>query len=246
MELSEHDELLISRYADGESGFFEARRVRRLLAANAEAEAFLGSLRRIGGEVSDSSRFELRIDLCERIERRIDQEERAALYLGARESTRRGDRREVFSAWEALLGRGLWGMSGALAAVLLMFFFGESSNMRQAPPMLGEQLAMVESSGMSAMSADESIPQLGEDTSNQEEAVRMLLQEEALRNQGRSAPLDAPVATVSQGSGADRRSAGVRRYVEMDWMRSDGRVRLVQVPNRGSSIIWVTVPPGEE
>lgn len=271
MELSEQDEIVLSRYCDGEAGFFEARRARRLIALSSEAHRYVEQLGGVQEQLLQLSALrvsegEQEVDLWSRIDARINQEERAELYLGRRKAEQVERSSNGLSLW---LGRSGWGVAGALATLMITFAMSKGiatkNTMNPTDGILASNDSQKESLSSEAPSllafndvdeevrqsripvTDSGLPLIGRDTRAQEQAVRSLLRESS-RTGGSSSVGSAfssgPVATVSQSSQQPPAVTGnkPRRYVEMDWMRSDGRVRLVQIPNRDSSIIWVTVP----
>src|SRR5690606_36791373 len=81
--LTEREERALMRFHDGACGFFEKRRVKKLLDENRVAARFLeemqvvGECARIGEEFARGD-----INLWDRIASRIREEERAAIFLG--------------------------------------------------------------------------------------------------------------------------------------------------------------------
>ncbi|MBX7145634.1 MAG: hypothetical protein K1X79_14375 [Oligoflexia bacterium] len=190
--LSFDDENMLMRYLDGESGFFERRAVEGLLKSNPAAQIFVDAQRRISQMANEYSKLLPQVDLWDRVSQRIQQEEHAAIFLGARA------KQEPTGVWANFLRRisTPWsvGLSGAVAlASALMVTL--SPGVRGAGAVLG---------GVAQESS----------TSN--------VQTVALH--GRPQLLE------------DDRSPNV---VEVDWMRSDGRVRILHDPNERAPMIWV-------
>lgn len=119
--LSEKEELLLSRYYDGECGAFSSFFAKRLLQRNKAARDFLHNLESYSsGIVAESSNRPLQsVNLWARIENRIEQEEKAAFYLGDRRVTERAP-----SLIERLRGSqvAVGGLSGAAIAAAAIFF----------------------------------------------------------------------------------------------------------------------------
>lgn len=85
-DLTDKQQLLLSRYFDGECGFIARVAAKRLIASNPSALLFLNSLQRNGETLRtdlDATRA-TPVDLWSRIDARIEQEERASFYLGER------------------------------------------------------------------------------------------------------------------------------------------------------------------
>ncbi|RMD83913.1 MAG: hypothetical protein D6808_07900 [Candidatus Dadabacteria bacterium] len=125
--LRKYKERLVIRYCDGESGPLGAFLAKRLISRDRDIREFSQSLKRISEEVKvwgDSKFRMLSTDLVSRIERRIDEEEKAALFLGERKALPTG----LSGGWFGVdrIGRifresaaGL--ISGAVAAVVTFF-----------------------------------------------------------------------------------------------------------------------------
>lgn len=110
-ELHEAEELLLSKYFDHETSFFERIAARRLLNRSSCARRYLGVLE----QTQRSLRRELpeiRASLWTRISARLHQEERSALLLGRRSVV---DERPARS--------GLWLTGGAAAALMAAAIF---------------------------------------------------------------------------------------------------------------------------
>lgn len=121
--LSEKEEILLSRYFDGECGLLSSFLAKRLLRDNASAQRFITSLERCSRAVeAEASNVSLpAVDLWERIDNRIDQEQKAAFYLGERRVVERAPSLlERLRTSQAAVG----GLSGAaIAAVALLFIY---------------------------------------------------------------------------------------------------------------------------
>lgn len=112
--LTSAQELLLMKYHDGECSRLECWRVRRLLNAHPHAGTFLTELGRTG-MCSDALSIHCPsgIDLWDRVERRIVQEECALALLSHKKvaGVKVPERKFFISPWIARLG---WGVSGAL------------------------------------------------------------------------------------------------------------------------------------
>ncbi len=121
--LSEKDELLLSKYHDGECGALSAFVAKRLIRDNTAAQDFLRTLENCSRVLdAEASRVSIPVvDLWDRIDNRIDQEQKAAFYLGGRRVTERAPSLiERLRASQVAVG----GLSGAaIAAVALLFVY---------------------------------------------------------------------------------------------------------------------------
>ena len=129
--LTEHEEILLSQYFDGESGFFTRRRAERLIASNPLAKAFLENLSGIATDVRAASEASvIKADLWSRIENRIEAEERAAFYLGDRRESAEASRfLPNIRSRQAFFG----GLSGAAVAAAVLIVVSQPSTGKQPP-----------------------------------------------------------------------------------------------------------------
>lgn len=211
--LKEKEMLLLSRFYDQECSFLEKGKVRRLLLNNNDAASYLRSLEGIGKELSDSSSFT--VDLWAGIDRRLDQEEHAALFLGDRKPLSREDAQP-----RSILNGVSWGAAGALvAACLVLVVVGTGDN--PSNPIAGSSLAS-NGSGTQGSEAAPAIVDL--DTSFVANVQHGGTNASVLPNSRRGAD-----------SQFDMNSNGF----EVNWMRSDGRVSVIQGRDGKSAVIWV-------
>jgi hypothetical protein len=127
-DLTDRQQLLLSRYVDGECGLMRSLQVKRLLATQSAARQYLNDLKRTRTVLSErlSAPQSVSVDLWDRIEARIEQEERAALFLGARSVETRNIPTQPDSIWSAFSSPATWvgGLSGAaVAAAFLVFLY---------------------------------------------------------------------------------------------------------------------------
>jgi hypothetical protein len=127
-KLSEQQEMLLSKFYDGEVSLLEKLRARLLLKRNSAASEFLASLEQLTS-TAYSSTFSATesCDLWDRISTRIDAEERAAVYLGKRSGTTTAAQEGFVSrllSSHALFG----GLSGAAVAAAILIAVYPASN----------------------------------------------------------------------------------------------------------------------
>jgi len=137
LQLSHKQELLLSKFFDGECSLIGTLWAKRLLSSNTDAQKFLAQLHDVRDKCSQltSPLAAAPVDLWERIATRIEQEEHAALYLGLR---RLEQPRE--SLWQRLSIRHamIGGASGAaIAAVLLTLVNSPSQLLTFSAPAAG-------------------------------------------------------------------------------------------------------------
>lgn len=200
--LTREDELLLSRHYDGECGFVERWKVKRLLARTPAAEQYLDSLNEVGEQlciyetsvVRDENGDSIKVDLWDRIAGRIENEEHAALFLGDRRMQKGGEP----SIFKFDLSGLLWGVSGSVTTAAIVFM----------------------SLGLGVFSGAD----------------------------GRSGNDQFSAAFDTEESGSVKKVSMVKREIpahpasrpiEVDWVRSDGRVHVIPDPSERSAIIWV-------
>lgn len=134
--LSEREEKLLMQLHDDECGFLQRLRARRLLKQSDTARAFVKQLDSVTVSVRGISSHETSIDLSgmwDRVALRIEQEERAEIFLGRRKAVSEEPR----SSWMAAV----WGMSGVLAAASLALVIVQRGDDGAAPGVSGIQVA---------------------------------------------------------------------------------------------------------
>ena len=223
-QLSEREEQLLSKYFDGECGWLGRFRAKQLLGRNSAARSFFEALSLIGTETQQLSGQ--KVDLWQAINRRIDQEERAALYLGERRASTETKR----IVWNPGF---TWGASGAMVtaglAVIVFATSSTSSNTTQQARAAAGVLPQVQGVERSATLEQASMPQ----SSIQQNSFipQEMIPQAALVSEGGASPRSLP----NSASFRDPLS----EMVEVDWMRSNGSLRLLQDPGERSAIIWV-------
>jgi hypothetical protein len=192
-DLSEQQELLLSSYVDNECSFISRIRAERLFKRSEAAKLFVRNLKKCSETYrSLFSDTQHSPDLWDKISRRIDAEERSALYLGERKpAIGLGERQAVaaFFSRQAILG----GLSGAaVAACVLILISGPTKPAEIIPVYTGGPVAAHNASAFHQASLGSS-----------------------------------PKTSVNGSS------------MEVDWMRSNGSLKIIQNPNDNSAIFWV-------
>lgn len=194
--LTEAEEQLLNEYIDGELGFFALRRAKKLLRLNRYAREYVEGVSRVterarewadAGQRSD-------VDLWDRIERRIAEEERAAVFLGERPG--------VEPVWRMWLRGASWAVPGAAVAALVTFIALRSERI-DFP------------GGFSQIAS----------------TARQEVEEPAFAVQPQL--VEAPPQMLAQSK---RRELSP---VEVGWMRSAGRVSMLQSRDGNPAIIWI-------
>jgi len=215
MTKKERQEMLLCSFYDGQSGFFGTLKAKRLLARSSEARNYFEQLGKISAasqswfNLDENSRDSAEeISLWKQVSQRIDQEERAAFYLGSRRLSLVGADKAGRTALIPTLSAGFAGTMAV--AAMAMFIFLPASD-----------VGILNNSTSSEFTAG---------VGPQEIATR------GFRDQS-----DEGVNFVSHERAEPLRitESRLNRAMEVDWMRSQGRVRLIQSPSERSAIIWV-------
>ena len=217
--LHDDERSLLMSYHDhdrdvGQLSYLDRLRLKRLLSNKPEARDFLDFLSSMSVRVSQAVADDilpLRSSLWKQIEQRINQEERAALYLGKRElSAESREPRRFFSIPDFN-----WGFSGATTAglaVLLMASFALTN------PSMYQTVA-------SSLNSQDS-PR-ATSSGNFERALPAPVRFASQQN-------DLP-----QIIEPTRRGPQTLSSVDVDWVHSDGAVRFYSDPHKNSTMIWV-------
>lgn len=205
-QLSEKEELLLMKALDGEGSFVEDLRAKWLLKRSTLARDFVRLWGKVRTEtVSElDSRVPVDLDLWPRIAQRIEQEQRAELFLGKR----------TFKAERVWFRSPALGLAGAsMAAAALMFLVlprGESLLRSGGLPQGGAGVALQNNVG--PVSQLEPVAFSGAETQH--------------RDRPQIIERGVPEAMLPQ-------------TMEVDWMRSDGRLKVIPMPSGQGGIIWV-------
>jgi hypothetical protein len=192
-QLSEPQQLLLSSYVDNQCSFVARMRAERLIRQSEHARLFVESLKKTSQAYrSLFSTPTASPDLWDKINTRINAEERAALYLGQRKpvaTANEGSFASHFFSKQALFG----GLSGAAIAACVLVLISR-------PTKSGEIIPVYTGGPVAAQNA----------------------------SAFHQASLGAPQREVAPGSS-----------MEVDWMRSNGSLKIIQSPNDKSAILWV-------
>lgn len=208
--LSERQELLLTKWIDGEGGWLSRFYVGRFLVKRASAKNFLNQTRQVSSDLNDMLSLDTqddRIDLWDRISSRLDQEEQKEILWGRRSIASGGD--GLLSSWGEKL---VWGACGACvtAALAVMVVISRPLVSHYSEP----QLLM---------------------TDNDIELANQGNRIVEVNSDGYEAP-----ASYSRLVSADRPMLSpFKREWEMDWLHSGGSVHLVDDTRGGSAVIWV-------
>ncbi|MGI6523981.1 MAG: hypothetical protein ACOX2O_01600 [Bdellovibrionota bacterium] len=201
-ELTDKQKVLLQRFFDDECVFLTKWAARKLIRNNESARSYIADLQRVNSALCrdfEDVEKNYKVDLWEGVARRIEQENRAAIFLGERKEGT--EKRQVSNFW--------WSFSGVtvtMAAGVVSFMLAS-----QPTPPSFEQ----------------------DHSPNQPQLF--------------STPLNgaAPnIANVSFGDTSDNSFQRPLHFaddsaVEVDWIKSDGRVSLIRGRSPKSSIIWI-------
>lgn len=244
-ELSAKQLLLLNRFYDGEVSFFGRWQVRRLLARHPEASGYMKSLSSLGDEIGALGTTDsLKIgsyNLWPVINNRIEQEERSAFFLGTRTTK---VERMVDAHRASIFSRLGWGATGAFttAGILgVVVLFGPERDFSRIDP----------ASSNTAIAYQQVETTLSSDTLKTADIM-----EPSLRKSAAASVLPAGEVSVNFVSTESRQdqfgrvemgselpsltaNAPLHSGVELEWMRSDGRVVMMPSLSGSSFVIWV-------
>lgn len=216
--LSDKEYRLLSKFFDGECGYFEYRRAKRLLEQHQGAAECLALFERLAvGVKSSKNEAAGRLDnMWDRVSARIEAEERSQILLGKRSLDNNASFawQKIFSKaslqeLQNLFGARAFGVSAmVLAATLILVVVGPYSNFSNNN---NNNVAANVSAPGSKVSGFGLLPVSGRINEKSEE------------------PFTRPQIVEDQ----------YQRALEVDWVRSPGRVKFIQNPRERSAIIWV-------
>jgi hypothetical protein len=219
--LTEKQEILLCRLFDGDLGLINRHRANRLVKRCCAAQDFLRNLESISSAVSSSpehSRSLPPCDLWDRISQRIVAEERASLFLGTRTQQTIGSKEKNQHNWysffstQALLG----GVSGAATTALVLLVVSSYKTAPSPTDMLASTIN-------------------GGNPSHQ--FTQAALSNNGFENSRTS--VGSPFSATSSSSRPLLLQDRGNSVMEVDWMRGDGPLRVIQNPSEKSTIIWI-------
>lgn len=218
--LNDRERSLLMSYHDSSRDlsqltFTERWKLRRVLREKPEAELFLKFLTNISAQVVEavtSQNIRLNKSLWSNIDQRIDQEERAALYLGKRDLSLDRDNRGLgqLATWAEYR----WAVPSAVAASLIVaggLFMSKAG-----------QVDSLTSRATIARSSNSTAGSMGAETSS--------------LSRVRFASKQDDLPQIIEPS---RNRPQTLSNVDVDWVHSDGAVRFLSDPERNSTMIWV-------
>lgn len=213
MPLSEGEEILLMKFFDGQCSFLERGKAQRLIEQSQSACDFMTSLR-VTAEAAQSlaGRQSVKVDLWQEVSRRIEAEEHAALFLGKRDT----HAKPSFAERVGEFFSNSWnlGLSGAAVAAGLALFL------------------ILPSTPATNNSGSEQMVDLVRGVSFDRTNVGTMSVSNGAENSGSV----EPVGVHGRPQILNEQTPNV---VEVDWMRSDGRLRMLHEPSEPSAIIWV-------
>jgi len=217
-------EKLMLRVVDGEATALESVVLKVASKMNPAVSSRLEDFQKVNRHLSTLKPERVSVDLWSQVERRIDEEERSAAFLGQR-AAREAQAEERESFIKHIFNPSLFGgMAVGLATAGVAFVIfnggissGDSTEVASNTDSAAEEIASAEHN--TAQGIANFVSYGGSAAAKRREQTY-----EAYRNQ--------------------RQVREIRRMdkslpFEVDWMRSDGHVSFIQDPRRGSTVIWV-------
>ncbi len=253
--LSTKQELAVMAFCDGEGNPIQRLHAYLLIRIfkNQAAISFASTLRTLSLQVErviqDDSTINETLDcshLWERIESQIESEERALKYL--RNTRRLGELGESSSKVDLWKERLIWSGGGAaLASVLSFALVFSANNLSIAPSAtnLNSNIAIAPQNGSTSVSLNEQIAGLSNIGTNiggsnlfQEISNKPSNQQFGQIESPTQFQSDENFNLISQTNGSVGGSSNPRQF-EVDWMRSAGRVSMIQDSKGQTALIWV-------
>ncbi len=240
--LVEEQELLLLRFLDGECGFFERLKAQRLLKRSNSARSFLVEMQEIGDDarlLASDDAFTAQfgsVDLWDKISIRLEQEERAERFLGRRPAVQeeRGRYAPASSLWMA-------GATGALASALLLTLVFKNTAVTSSDSFASTTGASRTLASSDVLDSNHELVnfQIGSALGNN----NALGNNTTIRTYDGHMP-SLPITTVSSTgsigtSPSVATSQRVTAPIEVDWMRSDGSVRMLHDSLASAPVILV-------
>ncbi|RIL09976.1 MAG: hypothetical protein DCC75_05370 [Proteobacteria bacterium] len=218
MQLSDKQEQLLMRFAEGQGGMIGNHRAKRLLAKHPKEQEYVRSFENSRQRQSDIIR-QLTPDfsgcnLWQRVSARVEQEQRSAILLGARQQP---------WAWRPQFQPYAFGAVAAAALVVAFLVPGAgdlnapgsgeinmAANSILNPP--NSPLEVTEVSAVSKVAAVQ--------PNTHADETSLLF-----------SSLESPPVVTSRSRAP--------KVLEVDWMKSKGRVNLISDPQERSTMVWV-------
>lgn len=220
-------ERLLIKICDGQASFLERCIGQVLTSAHEGCRIFSRDIRVLNdklqsGPLHSETSSSPSLDLWSKIERRIEEEERVALYLGKREVS--VEKEESRIPWlKEVMNPGVFGgMAVGLATATVAFVV--FSNGYEKP--ISQQVASSFAAAVPVNIEPQRNTAEGVDfvTFSDNQNKRRLISREAFRSQQQMRALKRMDSRIP---------------FEVDWMRSDGQVSFIQDPRERSTVIWV-------
>ena len=225
--LTEQQEMLLMRYIDGEASLLQGIRARRLLTRSEAARTFKGQLEHQSLLVQDAlEEVNCNDDLWSNVLRGIEAEEQAELWSGARAVEQEPARNSGVGVRDLL-----WGMSGAVAtACVVLILVGVQPGVPGVPGVNGVPASAVAPGQTGGSMQLVSNPTAASVQPGGQAARTSLVSYGPERA--------APAQPLQRNFVAQERSP--RMPVEVEWLRSDGRIRMISGRNRSVPMMWIS------
>jgi hypothetical protein len=221
---------LVERVCDGEGTWLCPFVYRFLSLKDASMRLYKRQLQSVSHCLNDfyeGKDKEQKCDLFDRIEQRILEEERSAIYLGMR---RQSDEKNAPSSTPRLrdyfIPRFSWALSGASLAAGFLLVVGNFGTGENSPFDISKEIGQMASN-------NELLP-----------SVSKRLQEESSSfselNVATSSSALAPLSRTVSSAGVPSRNSGVESSpYALDWVSSEGSVRIMPGLNGNAPVFWV-------
>jgi hypothetical protein len=217
-------ERLLIKVGDGEGSFIERTIASLLTSAHVGSREFSREMKVLGEKVkflNAEPSSPKTTDLWAKIERRINEEERAAVYLGRRDVKVSAE--EGRTSWlRQVLSPALFGGMAVGVATATIAFFAFKPGSPATPSFVSGAGIKVASNQIIAEQPPVDLVSFSSKDRNR--SASRVDNREAFRNQRQVRLL---------------KRMDPRIPFEVDWMKSDGKVSFIQDAQEGSTVIWV-------
>jgi len=236
--LTQREELLLMRWFDGESGRLSSWLVKRLLVRQKAAQEYLKHLElcRISTKKHQESNCveKSNSNVWESVLARINREEQAALYLGPRITDSNNNRpQDEETTWYSVWGERFgWGVCGALGVTVVAVVwqglpiqrFSAKDNLELSfdKKLVISDKEFEPNNKNELISSGSHLVSFGGQHSTSQSAPELALSDRASRYDNNNC----------------NNNELLSGQVEVDWIRSDGTLRLIQGSESQSTLIW--------
>ena len=211
----------LDKYFDGQLNFITTFFIKNLIHNNQEAKSYLENLKDISNKLKSANSVpsKTKDEFWQNITIRIDQEEKASFYLGARREsfgTEKAPRKSLFA------NPYLSGASVAIASFFLGIVFRTQyldSNLKNIENTSSKQVATVQGAvEQNTQLANSSLVNFNEYQRSRQQVANV---------------------TYNESNNLRPTTRQVSTEVDIDWLKSDGRIKIIPSSEGSGGVIWI-------